>query len=299
MSLATRTGYIAIVGRPNVGKSTLLNHLLGTKLSITSRRPQTTQHQILGVLNDHPAQLIFIDTPGLKREFREGSQALGSYIKKQSIGVLAEVDVAILVVDVKGWTQMDSYVLEQIKQQEIPVICVLNKIDQLEKKELILTRIKEISELHTFDAFIPTSAIQKDGLGALKAELKKLLPEGKHIYEEDDLTDRSSRFLVGEIVREQLFRQLGEELPYQSAVVIDKYDEQDASISIHATIFVEKESQKGIVVGRRGQRLKSIGTEARQGITELVGRKVNLYLRVRTKQNWTSDHNSIVALGYQ
>lgn len=293
------TGYIALVGRPNVGKSTLLNHLLGTKLSITSRKPQTTQHQILGVLNDENAQLIFIDTPGFKRGNPAGDSSLGGYIKKQSLSALSDVDLAVLVIDSRSWEAEDQYVLNQLKQQSLPVICVLNKIDRLARKQQILHRIKTVSEIHPFCAYVPTAAIHSEGLEPLIDEIKIRLPEREHLFERDDLTNRSSRFLVSEIVREQLFRQLGAELPYRSTVLVEQFIEENDKTVIHAIIVVEKNSQKGMVVGRNGRRLKTIGSAARANIEELLGGPVELFLRVRTQQNWTSDRSSLVTLGYR
>lgn len=293
------TGFIALVGRPNVGKSTLLNHLLGTKLSITSRKPQTTQHQILGVLNVDDAQLIFIDTPGLKRSNPAGDASLGSYIKKQSLSALKDVDLAVLVIDARSWEPADEYVLNQLKQQSLQVICVLNKIDRLARKEQILQRIKALCDLYPFCGFVPTSAIHGDGLDPLIDEIRDRLPEREHLYEDDDLTNRPSRFLVSEIIREQLFRQLGAELPYRSTVLVEQFNTEVDKTMIHAIIVVERNSQKGMVVGRRGSRLKAIGSAARVNIAELLGHPVELFLRVRTQQNWTSDRSSLVALGYR
>ena len=294
-----KTGFIAIVGRPNVGKSTLLNHLLGTKLSITSRKPQTTQHQILGVLSHEETQLVFIDTPGLKKDFRDSTNALGSYIRKQALGVLPDVDASIFVCDARTWTSEDDYVLSRLKAVETRAVCALNKIDRMADKRQLLSRIEHISKLHDFEAFVPVSALRKDGLDTLLGELKKLIPQRDWIYEANEFTDHSSRFLVCEIVREQLFRQLGEELPYQTAVLIEKYREEKTKTTIHALVIVEKESQKGIVVGKNGKRLKAIGSAARAGVTELLGTPVDLFLKVRTQQNWTSDRSSVLALSNQ
>lgn len=294
-----RTGYVAIVGRPNVGKSTLLNHMLGTKLSITSRRPQTTQHQILGVLNDQDAQMIFIDTPGLEKGYEEAKRSLGTYIKKQSLGILQDVDMAVLVIDARAWLAADRYVLDQLRPESIPTVCVLNKVDRLEQKTLLLQRIEELSKLYSFAAYVPTCALRNEGLDGLLAEIKTLLPIREPIFEADDLTDRSSRFLVSEIVREQLFRQLGAELPYHSTVLVESFEEAEEKTVIHASIIVDRNSQKGMVVGHKGQRLKSIGVAARTNVAEFLGRPVELFLRVRTQQNWTSDRRSLVALGYR
>ena len=295
----TTAGYIAIIGRPNVGKSTLMNHVIGKKLSITSRRPQTTRHQILGVLTLGTCQMVFIDTPGTFTKSPQGESALTGFMRRQFQSACDGVDVILWVVDAKGNRPGDDFTLSLLKRQEILTICVLNKIDLIKNKTELLPRLQELNELHPFRALIPLSAIRSDGISALVSEIKSCLPEREHQFAENDITDRNERFIVAELVREQLFRQLGDELPYQATVVIDEFSVQESEAVIHATIFVERTSHKSIIIGNHGSRIKAIGSAARENVAKFLDIPAHLYLHVRLKRNWTRDIESVVSLGYQ
>ncbi|HEB82049.1 MAG TPA: GTPase Era, partial [Gammaproteobacteria bacterium] len=253
MTEATRCGYVAIIGRPNVGKSTLLNYILGMKLSITSRKPQTTRHQILGVKTTDNVQAIYVDTPGIHQ--RRGT-AINKYMNRAATSVLGDVDVILFVVQAKQWTEEDQAILERLKGVKVPVILVVNKMDKLASKKQLLPVIQELSAMFDYADIVPVSALNGVNTDVLEQAVAKLLPENDFIYPEDQVTDRNMRFLASEIIREKLVRELGQELPYTTAVVIDKYEEDTDLVSIHATIFVESNGQKSIIIGKKGVRLK-------------------------------------------
>lgn len=288
-------GYVAIVGRPNVGKSTLLNHILGTKLSITSRKPQTTRHQILGVKSSPQTQAIYVDTPGIHR--RRGS-AINRYMNRAATSVLPDVDVVLFVIQAGAWHEEDQDVLERLQTISAPVILVVNKTDQIAQQEALLKFVQTIAEKFSFEAIIPTSALKNQGIAQIEKSVAALLPENPAFFPEDQLTDRSTRFLVAEIIREKLVRELGQELPYTSTVVIEKYTEEEALTRIHAVIHVENNGQKAIIIGRKGDRLKSIGTSARKSIELLIDGKVYLNLWVKVSENWSNDERALRSLGY-
>jgi GTP-binding protein Era len=292
---AYHCGYVAIIGRPNVGKSTLLNHILGMKLSITSRKPQTTRHQILGVKTDDNAQTIYVDTPGMHQ--RRGS-AINKYMNRAATSVLGDVDVLLFVVQAGSWTDEDAAVLQRLENVSAPVILIVNKIDMLNDKKQLLPFITELSSKLKFEEVIPVAAVKGENIEKVEAVVGGLLPEGEAFFPEDQVTDRSTRFLAAEIIREKLVRELGQELPYTSTVHIDKYDEDGKLVRIHATIFVESNGQKAIIIGSKGSRLKAIGSKARKDIESMLGNKVYLNLWVKVREGWSNDERELRGLGY-
>jgi len=293
--LAQRCGYVAIVGRPNVGKSTLLNKILDMKLSITSRKPQTTRHQILGVKTVDNIQTIYVDTPGIHQ--RRGT-AINKYMNRAATSVLNDVDIILFVVQVKSWTEEDQAIIEKLKNVDCPVLLVVNKMDKLPSKDELLPLMSKLSSYYNFAEVIPVSAMNGMNVDVLEQKVTALLPENTHIYPDDQVTDRSMRFLSSEIIREKLIRELGQELPYTSTVDIDKYSEDPDMVRIHATIYVESAGQKAIIIGKKGARLKSIGTAARQDISKMVGSKVYINLWVKVREGWSNDERSLRGLGY-
>ncbi len=291
----SRCGYVAIVGRPNVGKSTLLNHILGMKLSITSRKPQTTRHQLLGVKTANQIQTIYVDTPGIHQ--RRGT-AINRYMNKAATSVLNDVDVVLFVVQATQWVKEDQAVVELFAHVHAPVVLVVNKIDRLKQKHDLLPAIEKLKVKYPFSAVIPVSALNNINLDELEKKVSSLLPEAKHFFPDDQVTDRSMRFLAAEIIREKLVRELGQELPYTSTVVIDRYEERPDIVHIHATIFVETDGQKSIIIGHKGERLKSIGTRARQEIVSMIDNKVYLNLWVKVREGWSNDERALRGLGY-
>ena len=288
-------GYIAIVGRPNVGKSTLLNYILGMKLSITSRKPQTTRHQILGLKTIGNVQAIYVDTPGIHQ--RRGT-AINKYMNRAATSVLNDVDVIVFVVQAKKWTDEDQAIVEKLKSVSCPVVLVVNKMDKLEDKKQLLPLIQELSSHYDFTEIIPVSALNGDNVEMLEQKIAPLLPENEHFYPDDQVTDRSTRFLAGEIIREKLIRELGQELPYTSTVDIDKFVEEKDIVHIHATIYVESAGQKAIIIGKKGSRLKSIGSKAREDISKMIDNKVYLNLWVKVREGWSNDERALRGLGY-
>jgi len=291
----SRCGYVAIIGRPNVGKSTLLNYLLGMKLSITSRKPQTTRHQIIGVKTTENVQVIYVDTPGIHQ--RRGT-AINKYMNRAATSILNDVDLIVFVVQVKQWTDEDKSIIEKLKAVSCPVVLVVNKMDMLTNKKQLLPEISKLSAYYDFAEIIPISALNGVNIDALEEKIAPLLPENDHFYPGDQVTDRSMRFLASEIIREKLIRELGQELPYTSTVDIDKYDEDPDIVRIHATIYVESAGQKAIIIGKKGARLKSIGTAARQDISKMIDSKVYLNLWVKVREGWSNDERALRGLGY-
>jgi GTP-binding protein Era len=293
---SSRCGLVALVGRPNVGKSTLLNHLLGQKISITSRKPQTTRHQILGVKTTAGVQAIFVDTPGLHRH---EERAINRYMNRAARSALADVDVVVMLVDRDNWSESDQHVLDAVMKAGKPAILAINKIDLMEDKDKLLPFMQDLSERGGFTAMVPLSALRGRHLQQLEAEIHTLLPAAPPMFPDDQITDRSERFLVAEIVREKLTRQLGDELPYASTVLVEEFVEEGPRLNrIGIAILVEKAGQKGIVIGRGGQRLKRIGEEARLDMERLLDRKVMLNLWVRVKSGWSDDQRALKSLGY-
>ena len=290
----SRCGYVAIVGRPNVGKSTLLNHILGQKISITSRKPQTTRHQVLGIKTENGVQAIYVDTPGMHQD---EPRALNRSMNRAATSALKHVDVVVFVVDQTQWTEADELVLEKLQHLKCPVILAINKVDKIGNRESLLPHLQMLSGKREFAEIIPLSALKENNLAALEASVAKRLPEGVHFYPDDQITDRSQRFLVAEIVREKITRQLGAELPYACAVEIEEYKVEGDVTHIAALILVEREGQKKILIGDKGDRLRLIGKEARLDIERMVETRVMLKLWVKVKRGWADSDRALKSLG--
>ena len=290
-----RCGMVAIVGRPNVGKSTLLNHLLGQKLSITSRKPQTTRHQVLGVSTVENTQLVYVDTPGMHLG---QSKAINRAMNKAAASALNDVDLTLFLCDRTKWTEEDDFVLELVGRQQTPVALVINKVDLMERKNELLPFTEGLSARCEFNAVFPVSALRAQGLNELANYVATQAPAGPHLFPEDQITDRSQRFLAAELVREKIVRQLGDELPYSTAVEIEtfKHDERGV-LHINALILVERDGQKKILIGESGGRLKSIGTSARRDMERAFDSKVMLKLWVKVKSGWSDDIRALKTLG--
>lgn len=291
----TRCGYAAIVGRPNVGKSTLLNHILGQKLSITSRKPQTTRHRVLGIKTEGPVQTIFVDTPGIHKS---EPKAINRYMNRAATSAVNDVDVTLLVIEAGKWMDEDEHVLRQLAGSKAPVILVINKIDKLGNKAELLPFIQQVSGKHSFHTVIPVAALQGKQLDQLEQEIARCLPESIHLFPEDQITDRSQRFMAAEIIREKIMRQLGQEVPYAMTVEIEQMKLQGHVWHIHGLILVERPGQKNIVIGKQGQKLKSIGSESRKDIERMLDAKVMLNLWVKVKSGWSDDERALRSLGY-
>lgn len=290
-----RVGYVAIVGRPNVGKSTLLNHILGQKISITSRKPQTTRHRILGIKTEGTSQILFLDTPGLHKN---APKAINRYMNRAAMTSLVDVDVILFVVDSLKWTAEDEWVLNSLKKRHCPVILVINKVDKIADKERFLLHLQHISQQFEFKDIFPVSALKGDNLLKLEKTIIELLPPGQLFYDEDQITDRSERFAIAEMIREKIMRQLGDELPYEATIEIEEFLREGGLLTLSAVILVERDSQKAIVIGKGGQRLKKIGMEARADIETLMDCKVMLNLWVKVKSGWSDDDRALRSLGY-
>lgn len=291
----TRCGYVALVGRPNVGKSTLMNHLLGQKLAITSRKPQTTRYTMLGVDTVGPLQAVYVDTPGIHGG---PERAINRHMVRGALSVLEDVDVIVMLVDSNHWTEDDELVLKHVAAAKPPVLAAINKTDTLAQPELVLQVIDRLRQRYDFASYVPISALREHGLDQLRAEIGRHLPESPHMFPPDQLTDRPMRFLVGEIVREKLMRRLGEEVPHQIGVSIDQYKQEGRLTRIAATIVVERRGQKAIVIGKQGTRLKAIGSDARADIEALIGNKVMLNLWVKIRPGWSDDEAALRRLGF-
>lgn len=297
---SSHCGYVAIVGRPNVGKSTLLNHILGQKLSITSRRPQTTRHQVLGIKTEQGVQTVYVDTPGMHKVQKK---AINRYMNRAASSALGDVDAIIFVVDRLAWTEEDQLVLGKIATARCPVILAVNKVDRIQNKETLFPHLQQLAEKADFAAIIPLSAQHGHKLAQLEETVAGLMPEGQHFFPEDQITDRSSRFLAAELVREKVMRQLGDEIPYELAVEIEEFRQEQrprgALLTISALILVERPGQKAIVIGERGSRLKRIGQEARQDMERMFDSRVMLNLWVKVKGGWSDDERALKSLGYE
>ncbi len=289
-----RCGYAAIVGRPNVGKSTLMNRILGQKISITSRKPQTTRHRILGIHSSESCQAIYVDTPGLHTQAKK---AMNRYLNQAAITALKDVDVVLFVVSGLKWTEEDETVLERLKHANAPVILVVNQIDRLQK-ETLLPHLKKLADLMDFHTIVPLSAKTGKNVDQLEQEVEKLLPVSPPFFPDDQITDRSMRFIAAEIVREKLTRMLGQELPYELTVEIEAYETEGNLVTIHALIWVARPGQKAIVIGKGGQGLKKVGQQARQDLENLLEQKVLLKLWVKVKEGWSADERALRSLGY-
>ena len=294
-----RAGSVAVIGRPNVGKSTLVNALVGAKVSITSKRPQTTRHRLLGIATFPQGQIALVDTPGLHREQgKSTASAMHRWMNRAARGALEGVDAAVLVVEAGRWDDEDTLAFDALKSAGVPVVLAVNQIDKQRDKTALLPYLAKVSEGREFASVHPISALKRKGLEGLVETLLKLLPEAPPMYGEDEITDKSERFLAGEMVREQLMRQLGAELPYATTVEIERFVEDGALLRIGAVIWVEREGQKAIVIGKGGSRLREIGTQARSHMEQLFDRKVFLETWVRVREGWSDDEAALRTLGY-
>ncbi len=290
-----RCGYAAIIGRPNVGKSTLINVLIGQKISITSRKPQTTQRRLLGIKSRERYQIIYVDTPGMQSRYQD---AINHYMRKEISSALVDVDVLLLMVEALKWTDADDEILDAISHVEVPVIALINKIDKVKDRKKLLPYIKTLSERKNFTEILPVSASKKTGLDKAEQLLASLLPEGPAEFSEDQLTDRSERFIVAEFIREKLIKRLGKELPYRVTVTIEKFTRDLRGAEIDAIIWVESDSQKSIVIGKDGSVLKKIGEQARLEMQYLLNCPVFLRTWVKVKKNWSDDQLLMKQLGF-
>jgi GTP-binding protein Era len=290
-----RAGTVAVIGRPNTGKSTLINKLVGAKVSIVSPKAQTTRHRLLGIATFEDGQLLLVDTPGI-----HGRQprAMNRYMNRAARGAVEGVDAAVLVIEAGRWQDDDDLAYSALKGAGVPVVLVINKVDKIVEKSALLPFIGKVSDGREFAAVHPLSALKGKGTDALARTLVGLMPESEPLYAEDEITDRSERFLAGELVREQLMLRLGEELPYSATVEIESFAEDGELLRIAAVIWVEREGQKPIVIGKGGERLKAISTSARMGMEKLFGRKVFLETWCRVREGWSDDEAALRRFGY-
>ncbi|KQZ55958.1 MULTISPECIES: GTPase Era [unclassified Lysobacter] len=290
-----RAGHVAVIGRPNVGKSTLVNALVGAKISIVSPRPQTTRHQLLGIATFPEGQLLLVDTPGIHREQK---RAMNRMMNRAARGAIEGVDVALLVVRAGQWDDEDSLAFDALRKAGMPVVLVVNQVDRLKDKTALLPYLAKVSDGREFAGVHPISALKRNGLEALVKTVLGYLPEQEALYGEDEITDKSQRFLAGEMVREQLMRQLGEELPYATTVEVEKFEVDGTMLRIGAVIWVERDGQKAIVIGKGGERLREIGSKSRIQMERLFGAKVFLETWVRVREGWSDDEAALRSLGY-
>lgn len=292
----SRCGFVAVVGRPNVGKSTLINAIVGSKVSIVTPKPQTTRHRILAVYTRNDNQIIFVDTPGLHRG---AAKMINRLMNRTAASALADADLILFVSEANRWTVEDQDVLERLKESPVPVIALLNKIDKVHPKEELLSVLSAMSERHAFDEVLPISAKLNDNLDRLVALIPGYLPESPALYPEDMLTDRSESFQIAELIREKLTLLLRQEVPYGLTVEIERLEKEPGGVAINAIIWVERDSQKGIVVGKGGNVLKKVGRSARLELKERLGMPVHLELWVKVKDNWADSERELLRLGYE
>jgi GTP-binding protein Era len=292
---ATHAGYAALLGRPNVGKSTLLNRLIGQKISITAPKPQTTRHVILGIQTLPEAQIVYVDTPGLHRQ---GKRAMNRYLNRAAASVLGYVDVVVFLIEALRWTVEDEDVLQRLTEFAGPVVLAVNKVDRIADKQRLLPFLGEIASKRQFVEVVPLAAINGDNVVALEQVIARLLPEQELLFPEDQITTSSERFLAAELIREKLTRLLREELPYALTVEIERFVEEGRLVRIHAVIWVERASQKGIVIGEKGATLREVGRQARQDLERLLDRKVFLETWVKVREGWSDDERALQSLGY-
>ena len=290
-----RCGYIAIVGRPNVGKSTLMNVLIGAKVSITSRKAQTTRHRITGIQTDDNAQFIYVDTPGFQTRH---ANALNKTLNKTVTNTLISADVILFLVEAGTFGPADQQVVELLPT-DVPVILVINKSDRVKDKAALMPFAQQVAAKHNFAAIVPVSAKLKFQLDGLQTEIKRLLPENEAVFGPDDITDRSEKFLASEIVREKLFRLVGDELPYTSTVLIEKFEQEGDLRRVFAAILVERDTHKSMVIGNKGERLKQVSTQSRLDMEKLFGGPVYLEIWVKVKSGWADNEAGLRAYGYE
>lgn len=296
MNETTRNGFVAIVGRPNVGKSTLLNQLLRQKISITSKKAQTTRHRILGIETEGDDQVVYVDTPGLHSDEKRAINRLMNRAASSSIG---DVDLVLFVVEGTHWSDEDDMVLRKIQQSKRPTVLIINKVDQVKDKAELLPHIQMLTAKHDFVEIVPLTARSGEQMPAVKKIVQGYLRSGAHLFPEDYVTDRSVRFMAAEAIREKLMRLTGDELPYSTTVEIEKYELRESGTThIHGLILVERDSQKRMVIGQGGSKLKEVGQQARRDIERLIGGKVQLNLWVKVKSGWADDERALRSLGY-
>jgi len=294
----TRCWFVAIVGRPNVGKSTLMNRILGQKISITSRRPQTTRHQVMGVNTMGNTQAIYVDTPGMHIMSKDRNRAINQFMNQTASQALRDVDCVVFIIDRTRWTDEDDIVLKKLASVKAPVILAINKMDWLKDKSAMLPWLETVAKKRDFAGIMPVSAKHGTGVKALEEEVAKYLPEGPHYFPEEQITDKSERFLASELVREKVMRQLGDELPYQMTVEIEQFRDEGHILRINALMLVERDGQKKILIGEGGERIKQIGKDARLEMEKLFDKKVMLKLWVKVKRGWSDDARALKSLGY-
>lgn len=293
--MSYRSGYAVLLGRPNVGKSTLLNHLLGQKLAITSHKPQTTRHRILGIVSEAAGQVVFVDTPGIHER---GNKAMNQYLNRTAHTALLDVDLVVFVVQALEWTGEDERVLQAISRSGVPAVAAVNKVDLLANKEALLPYMQQLSERHDFVEIIPVSARDGANVRALLDAVLVRLPEGTAIFPEDQITDRSERFFAAELLREQLIRRYHRELPYSVTVEIEQFEEAAGRYNIGAVIWVERESQRAILLGKGGDAMKQTATAARKAMNRFFQTRVHLDVWIKVKKSWSSDEAGLASLGY-
>lgn len=291
-----RAGFIAVVGRPNVGKSTLINAIVGRKISIVTNKPQTTRHRIIAVHNTDDAQLIFVDTPGIHRK---ASRAMNRLMNRTAVSALADADLILFVCEAERWTEEDEDVLKRVKTAGKPAMMLLNKVDRVHPKERLFEIITTMSKRHSFEEILPLSAQKGSNLDTLVSLIPQFLPESEALYFDDMVTDRSPEFLAAECIREKLTNALQQELPYGLSVQIERYEQRDGGVTINAIVWVERDSQKGMVVGKGGRVLKLIGREARLELRDALGVPVHLEVWVKVKANWADNEHDLRQLGYE
>ena len=294
--MKTRCGFVAVVGRPNVGKSTLINAIMGKKISIVTNKPQTTRHRILAVHTDGDTQIVFVDTPGIHRK---AARAMNRLMNRTATSALADADLVLFVAEAIRWTEEDDDVLLRLKSIEAPVIALLNKVDRVHPKERLLESLAAMSARHEFAEIFPISALKKDNLSELMHAIPDFLPESPPLFPEQMQTDRSVEFRAAEVVREKLMQMLHQEVPYGLTVQIERYATEGEQVMIDAIIWVDRDSQKGIVVGKGGQVLKTVGQSARLDLCEQLGSRVHLELWVKVKDNWSDSEQDLLRLGYE
>lgn len=291
----SHAGYVALLGRPNVGKSTLLNQLIGQKISITAPKPQTTRHVILGIQTLPEAQIIYVDTPGLHRQ---GRRAMNRYLNRAAASVLGYVDVVVFLIEALRWTEEDEDVLQRLTAFTGPVVLAVNKVDRITDKRRLLPFLQEMAAKSQFTEVVPLAAINGDNVATLEQVIARLLPTQAFLFPEDQITTASERFMVAELIREKLTRLLREELPYALTVEIEQFVEEGRLVRIHAVIWVERASQKGIVIGDKGSTLREVGRQAREDMERLLDRKVFLETWVKVREGWSDDERALRSLGY-
>jgi GTP-binding protein Era len=291
-----RSGFAALVGRPNVGKSTLLNALVGQKLSIVTPRPQTTRHRILGIYTSAAEQIAFLDTPGLHRE---APRALNKAMNRTATAALEEADIVVLVLEALKWTAEDDLALERVKRAGRAAIAAVNKVDRVRPRERLLPYLRELGERHPFLAIVPVSALKSDNIEDLRRTIAAHLPEGPVLYPDGEVTDRGLEFRIAEMIREKLTLELNQEVPYGIAVEVERLAEEDGQLMVDAAIWVDREGQKPIVIGAKGERLKRVGTSARLTLNEMLKRRLHLTLWVKVRENWADNARALKELGLE